>query len=362
MFDAGCLLKRHVLKRKTPITLGCGRLLFSYAALALLVFSASSVLAEGCVTSSDMDDATRTALTAAALRYFGQVAKGDTASLRQSAAPSVAGDFSGMEAIVKDNQPALDGSKAAARSPFLLVAEGTAPIARAEFFCGVFGANGQTHDSAVFTLNSLSPGKYGIVILDAPSAKGAYTVSVFLQQQGSDWKLGGLYIQAAQPAGHDGGWFAARARDFRTKGQMHNAWLYYLEAISLESPVPFMATAVSDKLYDESQKVRPTDFPAEGKTVDLSTGTVAGTSAGAATYKLTAVFLLVVGDDVDLIVKYQAADISNTAQTYQNNVAVIKALVAKYPELRDGFAAVVARAVEPSGHDYGTLMAMKEIK
>jgi hypothetical protein len=69
-----------------------------------------------------------------------------------------------------------------------------------------------------------------------------------------------------------------------------------------------------------------------------------------------------VGDDVDLIVKYQAADISNTAQTYQNNVAVIKALVAKYPELRDGFAAVVARAVEPSGHDYGTLMAMKEIK
>src|ERR1022692_653640 len=147
VFDAGCLLKRHVLKRKTPITLGCGRLLFSYAALALLVFSASSVLAEGCVTSSDMDDATRTALTAAALRYFGQVAKGDTASLRQSAAPSVAGDFSGMEAIVKDNQPALDGSKAAARSPFLLVAEGTAPIARAEFFCGVFGANGQTHDS-----------------------------------------------------------------------------------------------------------------------------------------------------------------------------------------------------------------------
>jgi hypothetical protein len=348
VFDAGWLLKGDFLKHQRRFSVLCS------AALAVLLFSALSVVAESCQTSSDMDDATRTALTAAALRYFGLVAKGDAASLRQSAAA----DFSGIEALVKDNQSALEGSKAAARSPFLLVAEGTAPIARVEFFCGVFGANGQTRDSAVFTLNNLSPGKYGIVILDAPSSRGAYTVSVFLQQQGSDWKLGGLYIQAAQPAGHDGGWFATGARDFRTKGQMHNAWLYYVEAISLNSPLPFMATAVSDKLYDESQKVRPADFPGEGKTGDLSTGTAAGT----ATSKLTAVFPLVVGDDLDLIVKYQAADISNTAQTYQNNVAVIKALVAKYPELRDAFAAVVARAVDPSGHDYGTLMAMKEIK
>jgi len=41
---------------------------------------------------------------------------------------------------------------------------------------------------------------------------------------------------------------------------------------------------------------------------------------------------------------------------------VIKALVAKFPEFRNAFAGVVARAVEPSGRDYGTLMAMKDIK
>ena len=41
---------------------------------------------------------------------------------------------------------------------------------------------------------------------------------------------------------------------------------------------------------------------------------------------------------------------------------MIKALVAKYPEYRAAFAGVVARAVEPSGRDYGTLLAMKEIK
>ncbi len=70
----------------------------------------------------------------------------------------------------------------------------------------------------------------------------------------------------------------------------------------------------------------------------------------------------VVGTDLDLIVKYQATDISNTNLVYQNNIAVIRALVMKYPEVKDVFAAVVARAVDPSGRDYGTLLAMKDVK
>src|SRR6266481_3166221 len=120
------------------------------------------------------------------------VARGDSVSLRQSAIPSLAGDFSGIEGTVKENQSALAGSKASARPPFLLEATGNAPVPKAEFFCGVFGRNGQTKDSAAFSINGLAPGKYGIVILDASSAKGAYTVSLILQQIGSDWKIGGL--------------------------------------------------------------------------------------------------------------------------------------------------------------------------
>jgi len=352
------------LKGRMSFTIRRGNLLLSYAALAFLAFSSSSVLAENCLTSSDMDEATRAALVAAGLRYFDLIAKGDAASLRQSAIPSLAGDFSSIETTVKDNQSALAGSKPAARPPFLLEAEGTAAIPRAEFLCGVFGSKGQTRDSAIFSLNNLQPGKYGVVILDAPASKDAYVVSLILQQQGSEWKLGGLYVKAAQSGGHAHDWFAARAHDFQTKGQMHNAWLYYLEAISLASPLPFMSTAASDQLYDESQKLQPSDFPAEGKTADLSVATAAGSAGttGTAICKLTALFPEGVGDDLDLIVKYQAADVSNTQLAYQNNVAVMKALVAKYPELRDAFGGIVARAVDPSGHDYGTLLAMKDIK
>jgi hypothetical protein len=73
-------------------------------------------------------------------------------------------------------------------------------------------------------------------------------------------------------------------------------------------------------------------------------------------------FRSAVGNDLVLVVKYQAADISNTNQAYQHNLAVIKALVAKCPELRDAFAAVEARAVDPTGRDFGALLAMKDIK
>lgn len=334
--------------------------------MVVLAVGASSVVAQSCLSSGDMDAAVRAALASAAVRYFNFVAAGDAASLRQNAIASLASDFTSIESTVKDNRAALAGAKATARPSFLLEAEGAAPLPHAEFYCGIFGSKGQTRDSAVFSLNNLSPGKYGVVILDAPTPKGAYTVSLILQQQGSDWKLGGLYIQAAQLGGHDSDWFAARAREFQAKGQTHNAWLYYIEAISLVSPLRFMATKASDDLNDELQKVQPADFPADGKTAVLSSGatvgTTSGAAAGSATYKLTAVFPQAVGDDLELVVRYEASDISNSNQTYQRNIAVMKALVAKFPELRGAFAGIVARAVDPSGHDYGTMLAMKEIK
>ena len=329
-----------------------GVCLLSMVALLLVCSGGSS--AENCVTANEMDAATRTGLIATGQRYFDFISRGDAASLRQNSIPSLASDFGGIESAVKAHQAALAGSKATARPPFLLEADGTAPIPRAEFFCGVFGSTGQTADSAIFTLGNLPPGKYAVVMLDASSSKGPYTVSLILQQIGSDWKLGGLYITAAQSGGHDKDWFLTQARDYKSKGQNYDAWLYYLQARALASPLPFMSTAATDKLYDESQKAQPADFPGDAKTADLSAGT--------STYKLSALFPEVVGSDLDLIVKYQVADVSNTNQAYQSNIAVMKALVTKYPELRTAFAGIEARAVATSGQDYGTLLPMKDIK
>ncbi len=327
------------------------------AGCLVVVFVAVAALpmhSQNCLAAGDMDAATRSALENVGQRYFDMAAKGDVFSLKQNSIPTLASNFASIETAVVDNKPNFEGAHAKARPPFLLKAEGGQPIARAEFLCGVFNAQGQTRDSAVFVIPNLPPGTYSVVIMDAHGPKGPYTLSFVLQQIGADWKLGGFYAKAAEVAGHDAVWFMEHARQYKSKGQNRVAWLYFLQARDLIAPVPFMSTLMTDKLYDEIQSVKPTDFPADGNTVDLV--------AGGKTYKLTQIFPLAVGNELDLVVKYQSPDVSNTTQTFQDNMSVIKALVAKYPELRDSFNGVVARAVEPSGKDYGSLLAMKDIK
>jgi hypothetical protein len=318
-----------------------------FLALALAVPPAT---AQTCLTAADMDAATRGALTTTARNFFDMAARGDAASVQQNSIASVATNFSGIQTAIKDNQSIFAGTQPSQRPPYLLKAEGTAPMQRAEFLCGVFGASGQTANSTVFVIPNLPPGNYGITILDVNTSKGPYTVSFVLQQDGAAWKLGGFYVKSTQIAGHDGDWFAQRAREYKAKSQMHNAWFYFLEARELLVPLPFMSILATDKLYDEMQTVRPADLPP----TDLT--------SGGKTYKLTALFPVVVGSDLDVVVKYETPDISDTGKTFQDNVAVMKALIAKYPELRDAFAGVVARAVDPSGRDYGSLLPMKDIK
>jgi hypothetical protein len=320
-------------------------LLCGFSILAL----AGSLWGQSCTTGSDMDEATRTAITNTAKRFFDMTTRADSAGLKQNAIPGLASNFASIEGAVRDNQPALAGTQGTPRSPFLLKAEGTAPLERAEFLCGVFAAQGQTANSAVFVIPNLPPGTYAIDTVDVSTSKGPYTVSFVLQQQGTDWKLGGFYAKAAQVSGHDGNWYADQARVYKTKAQTHNAWFYFLQARELLVPVPFMSTRVTDKLYDEAEAVKPTDIPS-----DLV--------ANGKTFKVTQIFPLLVGNDLDLVVKYQSPDISDTAKTFQDNMAVMKALVAKYPEYREAFGGVVARAVDPSGKDYGSLLPMKDIK
>jgi hypothetical protein len=327
----------------------------SYKFALAVLLCAAPALSQTCLTSDDMDAPTRSALQAAGTRYFDMVARGDGASLKQNSIPGVANDFSGIENTIKDSQTDLAGSHAAAHPPFVLKLEGSAPLQRAEFLCGVFGSTGQTANSAEFIIPNLPPGDYAIVTLDVTTQKTPYTLALVLQQVGTDWKVGGFFLRPAQIAGHDSNWFLDHARAFKTKGDMHNAWLYFIEGRDLAVPVSFMYTQLTDKLYDEAQTVKPPDFPVEGSIADLTAPT-------GKTYKLTAIFPFASANELDVVVKYQTASVADSGQTFQENLAVMKALLLKFPELRDAFDGVVARGVEPSGTDYGSLMPMKDIK
>jgi hypothetical protein len=103
------------------------------------------------------------------------------------------------------------------------------------------------------------------------------------------------------------------------------------------------------------QSVRPADLPTSDHPMALA-------ASGGRTYQVVYISALPVDNDLDLLVKYRMPDVSNTQQMFADNTAVIRAIVGRYPEFRDAFAGVVARATEPSGRDYGTLLAMKDLK
>ncbi|HEV2112644.1 MAG TPA: hypothetical protein VGR50_00770, partial [Terriglobales bacterium] len=108
------------------------------------------------------------------------------------------------------------------------------------------------------------------------------------------------------------------------------------------------------KLDRETQQTVPPDLPVKGP--------VALAAANGKSYSVTQIFPVVVDNGMDLVVKYSLPDISDTSRTFQDNNAVINAIVNTHPEYRETFQGVVARAVDPAGHDYGTLLAMKDIK
>jgi hypothetical protein len=308
-----------------------------------------------CAAGDDMG-ASKASMEAAARKYFDLAARGDSEGLRSSAIPSVAQSFSGIAAAVQDNQAGLSKGQPTVKSSYLLTAEGSQPLERAEFLCGVFGKTGQTASSAVIIFNGLPPGKYGLVILDvAADAKAPerYAVAFVLEEINGEWKLGGFYAKSVVSAGHGSNWFAEQARAFAAKGQKLNAWFYFLEARNLATLVPFLSTRETDRLYDEQQKVvlpgAVEGFPPE-------------VEGGGQVYKIKSAYAYSVAGELNLVVKYEYPDVTDTAKAYAQNQAVVRALAGKWPELREGFSAIVARATEPSGKDFGTLLVLKDLR
>ncbi len=322
--------------------------------------------AQTCLTASDMGPNAVSTLENTAKRYFQMAAQGDSASLQQNAIPGLASSFGGVEAAVNDHKAEFAGAQSSVRQPYVLEAPGAAPLQRAEFFCGIYNSP----DRVGFSIPNLPPGIYAVVIQDVTTTKGArYSLTMVLQDMSAGgaaqnqnpetalataaWKLAGYYVRPETINGHDGQWFWDKARQFKSQNQLLNAYYYYIEARQLLSPVDFMGTPQLDKIYDETQQAVPKDMPVNGP-VD--------NAIGGQTYKLAQVFPVPVGQELDLVIKYNVPDISNSTQTFQQNMNVIKGFVAKYPEVRSAFDAVVARAVNPQGQDYGSLLPMKDIK
>ncbi|MBZ5646248.1 MAG: hypothetical protein LAN37_03375 [Acidobacteriia bacterium] len=301
-----------------------------------------------CSTAGELDPAMRANIERAAQQFTTDAVQGNAFNLRQISTGSLAANFGAIEALIGEYKPSLAGGTAKIRSLYLLEARGSQPLETAGFFCGIINSP----EATGFSITNLPPGRYAIVIEDITAPKMPFLLTQILKDEGS-WKLAGFYLKPTQLAGHDAAWFLQTARDFKARAEIHNAWFYYLAAWDLTSPLDFMSTRQLDRLVDEMAPMRPNDLPFNGP-VDL-----AGTGKS---FKVTYVSMVPVDNDLYLLVRYRSPDVSNTQQAYADNVNVIKALTTQYPEYREAFAGVVARATEPSGRDYGSMLAMKDVK
>lgn len=322
------------------------------AILALaLVMPAWRAQAQNCLSESDLDPATKSALETAAKSYFDMAARADYAGLRDNAIASLASNFGGVEAAVTEHKPDFSGARATTASLYVLDASGNAPQPRAEFFCGIYNSP----DRVSFIIPNLPPGRYAVVTENVSGGKTPVTLTLVLQQDRGAWKLAGYTVRPTQIGGHDVQWFLTQARASKARGANTLAYLYYVQAWNLAAPVSFAYTAQRDKIADEMQPARPADWPSAEKPIALS--------AGGKTYRVTQMYSEPLGDDLDLFVEYTAvSNVSDTTAAFQDNMAVIRGIVARYPELRQAFAGVMARAVDGSGRDYRSLLAMKDVK
>ena len=311
-----------------------GARLVASIVFGICLLAPAAALAQECAQASEIEPAMRAAIDGAALQYIQFAAHGDVQSLRQAAIPSLAASFDGIQQTVTHDKGIL-GEQVTIRRDYLL------------------DATRATVSTASFTIPNLDPGRYALVLTNVGGGKSPYMVTVVLQNLQNQWRLAGYYPKVTEIAGHDAAWYVHEAKQFSQKGELHNAYLYYLVAWEVYSPVDFMSSLQLDKLANEIQQARPADIPA-GEAVALA--------ANGRTFNVTQMFA--VPDDqggLSLVVKYESADVGNTVQSFQDNMALIKALAGKLPELRGAFSGIVARATTRDGHDYGTLQVMKDI-
>ncbi len=316
-----------------------------------LLATVCGVQAQTCYTGSEIDPPTAKAVEAAAQQYFKMSAQGDVAGLRANAMPEISSSFAGIERAVVANQPYFAEGQPSDTKIFVLDAsEAKSASPRADFYCGIYNSA----DRIVFSIPNLPPGHYAVTIAKI-LGEHPITLTMILEDAGKNsWKVAGYYVRLNSVGAHDGQWFLSKAREFKQKGQPYNAWFYYLTAWDLIAPVDFMGTPQLDKLSDEIQSARPPELP--------STGTPLGLSAGGKTFLITDMAAVPVPGDLDLRVQYATPDAGNPMLATQDNLTVSKALLAKYPEFRDAFGAVIARAVDADNHSYSTLTPMKDVK
>jgi hypothetical protein len=173
-------------------------------------------------------------------------------------------------------------------------------------------------------------------------------VSQILQQQGQAWKLAGWFVKQTAVDGHDWQWFWQRGTQYKNQNNPVMAYLYLQQTRDFLSPVSFINTTNIDRVAQAISTIQSPELPTNGPVTFQN-------------FKIIDMYPVIFNGKYDLVIKHEVADVSNTALTFQNNTALLKAWLTAHPEMRDAFKEIEAWAATPQGQRYETLLAVKDI-
>ena len=335
-------------------------LVASLGLAAVLISGALTAQAEVCTTQSQMKDADRQSLVAAAETLTKAVEANDIAGLRARTNQDLAKDFGAVTFLVASTAPKLGRSPVIIDQAYLLDATGMKPgpggsETEAQFFCSL----NRTVAEADFVIPGLRAGTYGFVVARVEQPTAPWRIAYLLEREADTWKMAGIYPSAVTAAGHDGLWYWRQARQRAAEKQSWTAWLEYTEADTLLRPAAFVDSTHLEKLHTEQTAAAPAAV-SDGLSPEVPLVIKAGDGAE---FHVTAMRL----DDSagldrpDVSIHLKIEPLADVAAARKRNEDAMRALLAAYPELRSAFHGVTVVAEAPGVSPFATEEAMSEI-
>jgi hypothetical protein len=262
------------------------------------------------------------------------VIRQDTSALQAVLLPALSGQWEGIRGAIEQAAPVVKGGKAQLRNIYLLDASTLSAVSDTQFFCS--NANGSS--TVTISMRALPPGKYALILADAPGAPLTGQMGFVLAWDtagASGWKLGGFSSRQGNFGGHDAVWYWTRARELARNNLPWAAWYCYETARYLELPVDFLTSPNLDRLGQEQAQIKggpgEDSFPYSVKSGDR-------------TWKIDGIRLDASLHEPDLGVTYESTGLADPAVARTEAIAVLGALLKAQPGLRENFHGMWAYA------------------
>ncbi len=324
--------------------------------LTLLAGFSMAAHAVSCTVSAAMPASDRAALAQFVSSIGEDVARGDANTLKAAAAPGLANNFADIASTVGGLAPGLKGAAITVENLYTLHARDLKGAGDdAQFFC----SRPSSPLLVTVTLGQIPPGEYALAIVHATGVAAPQQFALILENTGAagapaQWQLAGFFVRPLTVAGHSGIWFWDQARALKSKNAPLSAYLYYQEAAQLARPADVYTSGNLDRLSQESDAVKPKDMPGDAPMLlhgqDGSTFSVTGmnidTGLGA----------------MDLRVDATVPTLGDPVASRKSALALMSALLGKYPGLRDSFHGLWVFEKAANGQTYAIEQPMTALE